>query len=281
VFRPLRTLAQLRVDLAAMAPSLERALRATGSPARAEPARVVALPRDGWREIRLQDVTFAYDGRPPVLSGVDLTIGRLQIVAVTGPNGAGKSTLLRLVAGAEAPASGFVGVDDVPAAAVRRADDAGVWFGYVPQDAMLFQGSIRDNVCMGRPVPEREVIEALERAGAAAYVFGLEDGLDTAVGHSGWVLSTGWRQRVSIARALVGDPPVLLLDEPVSAVDRSGLEATRDVLSTLRGRTTILFVTHRGELDDLADVTLAIEDGAIREVAGRGTGAGTSPAGAR
>jgi len=220
-------------------------------------------PSGPEREIRFERVTFAYDGRP-VLRGVDLVVPAGRLVVLTGSSGAGKSTLLDLLLGFLEPDDGAILVDGVPLADLdRRAWRRRV--GYVPQDPVLLHASVRDNLTLGEDgVGEDALAEALDLACAREVVETLPQGLETPVGERGAALSGGQRQRLALARALVGRPRLLLLDEATSALDLSTERAVCRNIATLRGRCTVLAVTHRPAWLEVADLVVELDDGQVR-----------------
>ncbi len=196
-------------------------------------------------EIEYRDVSFAYPGREPVLSSFNMLINAGETVAFTGPNGAGKTTLAHLLMRLIEPTGGSILVDGRPIAemnvhALRNQ------IGLVSQSIYLFNGTVRDNIAWGREGTIHEQIEEAARAAQAhEFVSNLPQGYDTLIGDHGVRLSGGQRQRIALARALVKDPPILILDEATAMFDPDGeqsfIEACRD---SLRNRTVIL-ITHR------------------------------------
>jgi thiol reductant ABC exporter CydD subunit len=204
--------------------------------------------------IRIADLELTYAGRRlPALDRVTLDIDPGEAVAVTGPSGCGKSTLLAVILGLRTPNVGSVRLGGVDLADLDL-DDWRSHIGWVPQRPHLFARSVADNVRLGRPDASDEAIAAaLDAAGLTAVVRRLPDGVDTLLGEGGAGLSTGERQRVSLARAFVRDAPLLLLDEPTASLDG---ETEADVLAAVRhlvrGRTAVI-VAHRPALAALAD----------------------------
>jgi ABC-type multidrug transport system fused ATPase/permease subunit len=230
-------------------------------PERPEP---VALPK-GPLPVRFESVRFTYQSGSEVLAGIDLEAAPGEIVAVCGPTGAGKSSLLNLVPRFYDPTEGHVllgGVDvrDLPLAELRRS------VAIVTQKPVLFSIRLRDNLLAGRPDADwSEVLDACEAAGVSAFVDELPDGYDTLIGERGVNLSGGQRQRVALARALVADARVLVLDDPMSAVDT---ETERHLVEHLRpavrGR-TVLISGQRLSTVLVADRAVVIRDGRIVE----------------
>lgn len=230
-------------------------------------ARAMAEPVGGLpppplaRELRLERVGFAYPGSEPVLREVELVIPAGRVTVVIGPSGAGKTTLVDLVLGLLDPTTGRILVDGLPLSDIDRQ----AWrrlVGYVPQDPVLLHASVRENLTFGDPeVQEAEILEALERAEALAFVRALPEGLDTLVGERGAALSGGQRQRLALARALIGRPRLLVLDEVTSALDGATERRICDNLRSLPQRPTILAVTHRPAWLAVADQIVEVIDG--------------------
>jgi ABC-type multidrug transport system fused ATPase/permease subunit len=210
----------------------------------------------------LEGVTFAYDATP-VLRGVDLEVRAGERVAVIGPNGAGKSTLVSVIIGLHTPQSGRVLADGVPlseldARLLRRR------IGVVLQDPVVFPGTIRENIAFGRPeATDAEVRAAASTATAAAFIDRLPQSYATEVGDEGVGLSGGQRQRIAIARALVSEPALLLLDEPTTYLDEAAVTALMANLATLPHVPTVVLVTHDPQAAKHADRVVELRDGEI------------------
>jgi len=221
----------------------------------------VDLPA-GRGEVELRDASFAYDGTP-VLRDVSLRVPAGTTVALVGGTGSGKTTLVRLLARLYDVDAGAVlidGVDvrDVSVASLRRA------IAVVDDDPFLFSATVAENIAYARPDASREEIErAAERAQAAGFIAELPDGYDTMVGERGLTLSGGQRQRLAIARALLADPRILVLDDATSSVDASTEQAIKVALrEVMAGRTTFV-IAHRLSTIALADDIVVLEDGRV------------------
>ncbi len=218
--------------------------------------------------MEFEAVRFAYPGRAPVINGVDLRIGKGQVVGVVGPTGAGKSTLVKLLLRYYEPLSGEIRVDGEPLerftlASYRRH------VGYVSQDAFLFAGTIAENIRLGAPAASDEALrEAARIAGAEEFIVDLPEGYGTWVGERGVKLSGGQRQRISLARAVLRDPPILLLDEATSAVDTRTEEIIQRNLHRFRAGRMTLAVAHRLSTVRACEEILVLVDGVVVE---RGT----------
>ena len=224
----------------------------------------VALPQPVLGEIVFEDVTFGYNRAQPVLRGLNLRVAAGERVALLGESGAGKSTLIGLLTRVYDPQSGRVTLDghdvrDLTLPSLRRAA------AVMPQDTFLFYDTVLENVRYARPEATPDEVDlALRRAGAA-FVEALPQGLDTVVGERGVKLSGGQRQRLAIARVLLADPAVLLLDEPTSAVDAESEALIVQALEEAMEGRSALIVTHRLSLARSADRVVVLEHGVIVE----------------
>ncbi len=240
-----------------------RRLRDLLGAADSQPARM-ALPAPTGR---LQAQGLVY--RPPkserlILGGVSLSLEPGESLAITGPSGAGKSTLLRLLTGVWQPNAGVVRLDHVDLAQWPR-EELGPWIGYVPQDVELFAGTVAENIARLGVVDSPAVVQAAQRAGVHELILSLPDGYDTVIDHMGVMLSPGQRQRIALARALYGDPKLLVLDEPNSNLDGAGELALGEALQALRGVVTTIVVTHRTALVQHMDKMLVLDAGRVMQ----------------
>ena len=195
-----------------------------------------------------------------LLAGVSLHLDSGESLAIIGPSGAGKSTLLRLLSGLWQPTAGVVRLDGFDVAQWPR-EQLGPWLGYVPQDVELFAGTVADNIARLTVTDPARVVQAAQRAGVHELIQGLPDGYDTWVEPASALLSPGQRQRIALARALYGDPKLLLLDEPNSNLDGTGEMALAQALKNLKGQVTVVVVTHRTTLVQHVDKMLVIDAG--------------------
>ncbi|MFQ9338874.1 MAG: ATP-binding cassette domain-containing protein, partial [Varibaculum sp.] len=214
----------------------------------------------------LQDLTFAYSEGDPVLQNLDLEIESGEWVAICGPSGAGKSTLIEVLKGNLLPSQGTYYLQG------RALDaDSSVWFAdqsaLVQQHTWIFTGTIRSNLMMVAPrASEERLWECLEKVGLSAEVRAFAQGLDTPVGEDGYALSGGQAQRLSLARALLSQRELLLLDEPTSQIDLESEAAITQALAEVAKEKTIVLLTHRASALEFADRVLYLQDGALKEV---------------
>ena len=233
----------------------------------ADPNRTVTL--DEIRgDVRFDDVRFSYEADKPVLHGVSFESRPGTVTALVGSSGSGKSTIISLVCGFHAPDSGLVTVDGIDLSKVRLDSYRGQ-LGVVLQDSFLFDGSIRENVMFSHPeATEEQFLNACRIARVDEFAERFPETYDTIVGERGVKLSGGQRQRLSIARAILADPRILILDEATSSLDSESEAMIQDGLSYLmQGRTTFV-IAHRLSTIRRADQILVVEGGEIIE---RGT----------
>jgi len=218
-------------------------------------------------EISFRDVSFAYPSREDaeVIQNLDFKIDENQLVAVVGPSGAGKSTLTSLLLRLHDPVRGEIRFDgkkgtDIPVSILRRQ------IALVPQDIFLFGGSIRENISYGRPgASDKEVREAALQANALEFIDRFPEGLDTVVGERGTQVSGGQRQRIAIARAVLKDPKILILDEATSSLDSESEALVQDALEKLMKGRTSLVIAHRLATVRKADRILVLDQGKLVE----------------
>jgi len=219
------------------------------------------------RSLTFENVSFAYEPGKPVLENIDLKINFGETIALVGPNGCGKTTLANLVPRFADPTSGAVKLDGVPLTEMRLRDLRGQ-IGLVTQETVLFDDTIFNNIRYGSPqaTPE-QVIEAARQAHAHRFIEKeLPQGYETMAGALGNRLSGGQRQRIALARAILRDPAILVLDEATSQVDLESEQAIQQVLETFtRGRTTII-TAHRMAVLSLADRSVVMQAGRILDI---------------
>jgi PrtD family type I secretion system ABC transporter len=224
----------------------------------------MALPAPSGR-LSVQQLVFRAPGSERlILGGVSLQLDAGESLAVIGPSAAGKSTLVRLLTGVWKPSAGTVRLDEADMAQWPR-EDLGPWIGYVPQDVELFPGTVAANIARLAEVDADKVVAAAKRAHVHEMILALPEGYDTVVDPAGALLSPGQRQRIALARALYGDPRLLVLDEPNSNLDGAGEQALAEALKGLRGAVTVVVVTHRTSLVQHMDKMLVLEGGRVQQ----------------
>jgi ATP-binding cassette subfamily B protein len=215
--------------------------------------------------IEFDNVTFAYDPSRPTLDNVSFAIQPGQVAAFVGPTGAGKTTIISLIPRFYDPTSGVVKVDGVD---VRRFKQRSLrsQISFVLQETVLFQGTIWHNIAYGKPNASRaEIIHAAEVANASEFIEKMPKGYDTMVGERGVTLSGGQRQRIAIARAVIRNTPILILDEPSSGLDAESERLVFEALDRLMKDKTSIVIAHRLSTIRSADVIFVVKDGAIVE----------------
>lgn len=215
-------------------------------------------------KISFERVSFNYpDSQASALRDVSFTINPGEKVAVIGRIGSGKTTLERLIMGLYKPTEGSVLIDDTDISQLHHTDVRRN-IGCVPQDSMLFFGSIRDNITLGHPqANDKDIMLAAERAGVTGFTQGDSAGLDRQVGEGGRLLSGGQRQSITIARALLNRPPVLLMDEPTSSMDNRSELFIKHQLANLDASDTLILITHKTSMLDIVNRIIVMEQGRI------------------
>jgi subfamily B ATP-binding cassette protein MsbA len=264
-FKPVKDLASMTSTIAQTTVALERIqtiLSAdeviTERPGAIDPGRVRGA-------ISFDRVSFGYDHSSPVLHEVSFDIEPGQVVGIVGPTGSGKSTVLSLLPRFYDPALGRVLIDGVDIAnyglAALRAQ-----IGFVLQDTVLLHGTIRENIAYGRPdATEEEVVEAARIANADEFISRMPLGYDSMVGERGETLSGGQRQRIAIARAVIRNSPILVLDEPTAALDTESEHLVIDALRRLMKGRTVIMIAHRLSTLVDADKIIVLKDGVVAE----------------
>ncbi len=215
-------------------------------------------------DVRIDGLTATAPGRPePILHGLDASFAAGTVTAIVGPSGSGKSTLARCLVGAWPDVSGGVLYDEEPIQS-WNGEELGPNIGYLPQDIELFDGTIAENISRFGDTDPAQVIEAAQRTGIHEAILRFPNGYNSQVGEAGALLSGGQRQRLGLARAMYGNPSVLVLDEPNSHLDDAGERALAQAVSQLKqSGKTVFLITHRLNILGAADKILALRDGRI------------------
>ncbi|WP_341924038.1 ABC transporter ATP-binding protein [Nocardioides psychrotolerans] len=263
--QPLTTVASMMNLLQSGVASAERVFELLDADQQVPDSGAAADVRLGRGEVAFEDVAFSYDADNPLIQGLSLVARPGQTVAIVGPTGAGKTTLVNLVMRFYELDGGRITLDGTDITAMPRAALRGR-IGMVLQDAWLFGGTIRDNIAYGRPdATEEEILEAARATFVDRFVHSLPDGYDTVIDEDGGNLSAGERQLVTIARAFLSDPALLILDEATSSVDTRTELLLQHAMSALRSDRTSFVIAHRLSTIRDADLILVMEDGAIVE----------------
>jgi ATP-binding cassette subfamily B protein len=230
-----------------------------------EPRHPVELDRPVRGDVRLADVQFGHEDGHPVLHGLDLHLAPGESLALVGPTGSGKSTIAGLLARLYDPDRGAVELDGHDVRELRLSDVRQAVV-LVFEETFLFSDTVKENIRFARPdAPDEEIERAAELAGAAGFIADLPDGYGTVLGERGFSLSGGQRQRIAIARAILANPAVLVLDDATSAVDATKEHEIRAALTTvMEGRTTLV-IAHRPATIALADRVAVLDEGRIVE----------------
>jgi ATP-binding cassette subfamily B protein len=265
MYKPIRRVAQLSVQASQSLAAAERVAQIlwTEPEIRDLPD---AVPAPRFRgEVEFRGVSFRYGSGPCVLTNIQLRVEPGQTVAITGPSGAGKSTLLSLLPRLYDPTAGAILIDGVD---VRRYTLASLrqHIAVAPQNPMLFGSTIRENIAYGDPgADEKAIRRAARLARAEEFIERLPQGYNSVVGERGCTLSGGQRQRLAIARALLRDAPIVILDEPMTGLDAASEELVLKGMANLLGRSTTFVIAHHGSLLSRAEVIVVLESGRMVE----------------
>ncbi len=219
-------------------------------------------------QLDVEDLRFHYAGRSalenvaPALNGVNLSVAPGETVGLTGPPGSGKTTLLQLIPRLYDPVAGSIRINGVDLRTIQLATLRRL-VTLVPQEPFLFAASIRTNIALGRQVPDERIERVVDQAALTETLALFPQGLETLVGEKGVVLSGGQKQRIVLARALLSESPFLLLDDPISQVDTATAETIIDAIRTLKGRRTLLLVSHRLSALRHCDRIVVIDQGRV------------------
>jgi subfamily B ATP-binding cassette protein MsbA len=230
-----------------------------------EPEDAISIPEPVEGRIDFDSVSFAYRPHEPVLHGIELTVMPGEVVALVGPSGSGKTTIVNLIPRFYQPTSGKIYVDgcDISKVTLRSLRRQ---IGLVPQETVLFSVSIGENIAYGSPrAGMKDVVEAAKLANAHDFIMQLPLKYDTSVGEKGVTLSGGERQRIAIARAILRDPRILILDEATSSLDPESEAEVQEALTRLFRNRTTLVIAHRLSTIQMADRILVIDKGRIVE----------------
>lgn len=214
--------------------------------------------------IEFKNVSFSYDGEQQILKKLSLSVKKGQTVAIVGPSGGGKSTLLDLLPRFHDPVTGNVEIDGNDLKKVTTKSIRSL-MGIVTQEAILFNDTVFNNIAFGIGASTEEVTQAAKIANAHEFIEGLENGYQTEIGDRGNKLSGGQRQRLTIARAILKNPPILLLDEATSALDSESEHLVQDALNNLMKSRTSLVIAHRFSTIQHADLIVVVKEGNIVE----------------
>ncbi len=223
--------------------------------------------REGKGQIDIASLSFRYaDNLPFLYESFNLNVAPGKIIAIMGPSGSGKSTLTKLLQGFYQPAGGTIKIDDNDIRYLS-ANELRHYFGVVPQETILFSGTIYDNLMMANPHANFEqVIHACKMAEIHNDIEQLPQGYQTEIGERGVGLSGGQKQRIAIARALIKRPKILIFDEATSSLDAATAEQFANTINQLKGKVTMMFITHAMPKNLLVDEVVNIGQGALSAV---------------
>ncbi len=264
-FKPVQDLAKMTNSIAQAAVGVER-IQAILETDTIIPEHPDAREPDAIHgEIIFDHVAFAYDKDDPVLRDVSFTIKQGELVGIVGPTGGGKSTVVSLVPRFYDPTSGSVSLDGVDLREYKL-HSLRSQISFVLQDTILFRGTIRDNIAYGRPgATQEEIEEAAKLANADEFISRMPHGYDTMVGERGLTLSGGQRQRIGIARAVIRNTPILILDEPTAALDTESERLVIEALERLMKGRTVITIAHRLSTIRDADKIIVLKAGVVAE----------------
>ncbi len=263
VYTPAKRLAQINIGVQQARPPLERIQKLLAEPGEKDGTEDIPPIR---RSIDFGNVSFIYpSARQKALQGINLRISKGEIIAIVGKSGGGKTTLANLLPRFYVPTEGTVCIDDVDISTATFASLRGQ-FGIVTQEVILFNDTIAANIAYGKPGAAREeIVAAAQAAYAHDFIAELPRGYDTMIGENGMRLSGGQRQRLSIARAILKNPPILILDEATSSLDTASEMMVQKALENLMANRTTIVIAHRLSTVKKADRILVLEKGRIAE----------------
>ena len=262
---PINEFANILHEFQSAFSAAERVFSVLDEPPEKEDAKD-ALPLssvDGY--VHFKDVTFGYDSASTVLKNVSLTAQKGKTVAIVGPTGAGKTTIINLLMRFYDPIRGEITLDGIPTPSIRRADLRRA-FTMVLQDTWLFFGTVRDNIAYGKEnATDEEIKAAAKAAGIDTFIEGLPDGYGTHLSDEGINISKGQKQLITIARAMLSDAPMLILDEATSNVDSRTEQKIQAAMATLMQNRTCFVIAHRLSTIQNADLILVVKGGEVIE----------------
>jgi len=264
-FQPIRDLAQMTNTIAQVSVAFERVVALMDTDKVIPETATPTNPSQLHGEIIFHHVAFGYDPELPVLRDISVTIKPGEMVGIVGATGCGKSTIASLIPRFRDPDAGGITIDgvDVRDYALRKLR---AQIGFVLQDTVLLRGTVRDNIGFGRPdATEDEIVKAAKLANAHEFITRMPNGYDSVVGDRGMTLSGGQRQRIGIARALIRDNPILILDEPTAALDAESEHLVVEALERLVAGRTVIAIAHRLSTLRNADKIIVVEDGVVSE----------------
>jgi ATP-binding cassette, subfamily B, bacterial len=265
LYKPVRDLGRMSAKFSRAAVSAQRVNQILETEPEIEDAADAIELGQPAGEIVFEDVSFGYANGRPVLDHVSLRIGAGERVAVVGPSGAGKSTLLSLLLRLYEPSGGRILLDGIDIRRFKR-ESLRRAIGIVPQDNMLFAVSVRENIAYGSPQATLEAIErAAQNARAHEFIIDLAAGYDTELGERGSSLSGGQRQRLCLARALVKEPAILVMDEPTSSIDAVSARLIHEAVARVHRNRTLIVISHEYADMALYDRVLVLKDGRLVE----------------
>jgi ABC-type multidrug transport system fused ATPase/permease subunit len=264
-FSPIQDLAKMTNAVAQAHVALERiqSIMDTDSIIPQKPNAKIPGKLNG--NIVFDKVCFSYESQSPILHNTEFSVDHGQRIGICGPTGSGKSTIISLIARFYDPTSGRILIDDVDISDFVL-DGLRSQIGFVLQDTVLFYGSIRENIAYGRPgATDEEIIEAAKMANAHEFIIRMPHGYDSLVGERGVTLSGGQRQRIGIARAVVRNAPILILDEPTASLDSESEKLVMEALEKLMKGRTVITIAHRLSTIRDADKIIVVANGCVIE----------------
>ena len=264
-FKPVKDLATMTSAIAQTTVALERIQKILSADEIIRERQDAADPGRVKGAIAFENIAFGYDDETQVLRDVSFKIEPGQVVGIVGPTGSGKSTVLSLLPRFYDPSGGRILIDGADVATFKLAS-LRAQVGFVLQETVLFRGTIRENIAYGRPgATDEEIVAAAKVANADEFIGRMPHGYDTVVGERGDTLSGGQRQRIGIARAVIRNSPIMILDEPTAALDTESEHLVIDALRELMKGRTVIMIAHRLSTISQADKIVVLKDGVVAE----------------